>query len=69
MKILKWLFNTNIGYFILEHKYQYNGIDYKGYILCRGYRMFGLFGYDKLVIATDEEELKQIINFYINKTK
>lgn len=53
-RLLKKIFNTNTGYFLKPVPYFYDGEWHMGYILCKGYIMFGLSGYD-------------VISHYINK--
>lgn len=60
MKKLKELFekafNTNTGYFIKKVIYWYQGRSEVGYVLCRGFVMFGIPGYDRLGVFVDQED-------------
>jgi hypothetical protein len=62
MKILKKIFNANTGYFIKNHTYYYDGKPHVGYIVCRGYVMFGITGYDKVDIFVEKNEADEFIN-------
>ena len=55
-KLFNKIFNTNTGYFIRSHVYKYNGTRQIGYILCKGYIMFGIPGYDRIEIYLTREE-------------
>jgi len=57
--MLKKIFNTNTGYFIKRVPYQSEGRHYIGYVLCRGYIMFGIPGYDKIEVYTDKTEAEE----------
>ena len=57
MKIIDYLFNDNLGYFIKEFVYQVDSDKYVGYILCQGYRLFGVYGYVKISHCFDMNEL------------
>ena len=57
MKWFKTLFNTNTGYFIDKLVYYYEGEPYLGYILCQGYVLFVIPGYDRVGIYCDKESL------------
>jgi len=59
---LKFLFNSNTGYFLNEHGYYYEGRRYKGWVLCRGYRFLGIPGFERLEIFTDLDEAQKILN-------
>lgn len=63
--LFKKLFNTNTGYFIKSVFYYYNGENHIGYIICKGYIMFGIPGYDRIEILIDKTEaetkLKKLI--------
>lgn len=54
--MLRRIFNSNTGYFLNHHTYHYKGEEEIGYILCRGYVMFGIPGYKKLSIFTNKSE-------------
>lgn len=53
---MKKLFNFNTGYFLKEHIYYYEGKPYVGYVLCRGYIMFGISGHTKIDTYTNKKE-------------
>lgn len=63
--ILKKLFNSNTGYFINTHHYRYNCKNEVGYIVCQGYRMFGIFGFDRLEVFTDKKEAENYLKSLI----
>lgn len=52
------LFNLNTGYFINNIRYYYNSKPYLGFQLCKGYRIFGIPGYDTLALCCDRESLE-----------
>lgn len=54
--IFKKLFNLNTGYFINEVSYFYEGRTYIGYVLCKGYVLFGIPGYDKIDCFVDKSD-------------
>lgn len=58
-KIFKNIFNSNTGYFIKEISYSYKGIHAVGYVLCKGYIMFGIPGYDRIGVYLDKQEALQ----------
>ena len=58
-KIFKKIFNTNTGYFIKEISFPYKGIRAVGYVLCKGYIMFGIPGYDRIGVYLDKQEALQ----------
>ena len=43
---MKKIFNLNTGYFIKELIYDYESKYYIGYMICKGYIIFGIPGYD-----------------------
>ena len=53
------VFNTNTGYFIKEVSYFYKGVNAVGFILCKGYIMFGIPGYDRVGVFVDKAEAKE----------
>jgi hypothetical protein len=55
-QMLKKIFNTNTGYFIKEVTYYFEGNYEIGYVLCKGYLMFGIPGYDVVRVYTDRTE-------------
>ena len=59
---MKKLFNSNTGYFLKTHTYYYNGNLEIGYILCKGYRMFGIAGYSRLNVFVDKKEAEAALN-------
>jgi len=61
-EMFKKIFNTNTGYFIKPHVYRYSETQEIGYILCKGYIMFGIPGYDRIEIYLDWEEAIRILN-------
>ena len=56
-QMLKKIFNTNTGYFIKEVTYDFRGNYEVGYVLCKGYLMFGIPGYDVVRVYTDKTEV------------
>lgn len=56
-KIVNYLFNDNVGYFVQEHIYFYEGRPYIGYVVCQGFRFFGIYGYTRIVHTPDKETL------------
>ena len=63
--MLKKLFNTNTGYFIKNQTYSYEGKVEIGYILCKGYIMFGIPGYDRLNVFVDKNEAEATLNTFV----
>jgi hypothetical protein len=59
MKMLKKIFNTNTGYFIKKVTYDFRGNYEIGYVLCKGYVIFGIPGYDVIGVYTDKPKLEQ----------
>ena len=57
---MKRLFNFNTGYFLKERIYHYDGKPCIGYILCKGYILFGLSGYDKIDVYVDKQDAEQM---------
>ena len=60
--MLKKLFNSNTGYFLNTHVYDYQGKPQIGYVLCKGYIMFGIPGYDRLGVFIDKDEAETALN-------
>jgi hypothetical protein len=60
--MFKKIFNFNTGYFINETLYWYNGKLEIGYVLCKGYILFGLFGYDRINVFVDKTEANNALN-------
>ena len=60
-KLFSKIFNLNTGTFIKELVYYYEGKAYVGYIVCRGYILFGLFGYDRLEYCLTKKEAENSI--------
>lgn len=46
MNFFKKIFNLNTGYFIKKLPYEYENKYYIGYMICKGYIIFGISGYD-----------------------
>jgi hypothetical protein len=63
--MLKKLFNTNTGYFLNTLTYFYNGKVETGYILCKGYIMFGIPGYSRLNVFVDKNEAEAALNTFV----
>ena len=63
-KLFKKLFNTNTGYFLKSVVYFYEGKAQIGYILCKGYILFGISGYDRINYFVDKEAANKEINFF-----
>ena len=59
--IINFLFNENVGYFINEHVYYYEGQPYIGYVICQGFRFFGVYGYTRIAHAHDKQTLLEVI--------
>jgi len=57
----KCLFNTEMGYRVIEYPYEYDGKRYIGYVLVKPYRMFGIYGYDRVTHFTDINSLNTFI--------
>lgn len=67
MKIFKWLFNENTGFFINSIPYDYDGKTYIGFVICQGFRFFGILGYTRISHCVDKEEVnKEIKRLKIN---
>ena len=58
--LFKKVFNTNTGYFIKEVSYFYEGKPEVGYVLCKGYIMFGIPGYDRIGVYIDKSEVEEV---------
>ena len=58
-QMLKKIFNTNTGYFIKTVVYFYREDSKIGYVLCKGYLMFGIPGYDVVEIYIDETKARE----------
>jgi hypothetical protein len=65
--MLKRFFNSNTGYFLNTHLYDYEGETYIGYVLCRSYVFLGIEGYKKIEVFAEKDEadsaLRQMNNF------
>ena len=58
-KLSEFLLNTNTGYFIKEHLYYWEGTLKIGFVLCKGYSILGIPGWDRVgVFLTKEEALE-----------
>ena len=57
----KKLFNTNVGYYLKEIYYPFEGKTYVGYVICKGYLFLGFFGYDKVAYCYDMDEVNETI--------
>jgi len=53
---LKKAFNSNTGYFLNRVIYFWEGKSEVGYVLCRGYVMFGIPGFDRVGVYFDYDE-------------
>jgi hypothetical protein len=60
--MLKKLFNSNTGYFIKEHPYWWDNKLEMGYILCKGFILFGISGYDRVNVFVDKTEAYNALN-------
>lgn len=58
-RIFNYLFNPNLGYFLKEIWYPFEGEMYVGYVICKGYRFMGIFGYDRIIHCYDMEVVKK----------
>ncbi len=65
--IIRSLFNLNTGYFIKPVTYFYNGEYNVGYILCKGYKIFGVTGYDRIDTFIDCKEAQDALNKLISE--
>ena len=65
--MIKKLFNSNTGYFINTLTYFYKGKVEIGYILCKGYIMFGITGYSRLNVFVDKSEAESALNTFLIK--
>lgn len=61
-KFIKGLFNTNTGYFINTISYYYECKYYTGYILCKGFIIFGIPGYDRIEIFLNKNDAETSLN-------
>jgi len=50
-----------MGYRVIEYPYEYEGKRYIGYVLVKPYRMFGIYGYDRVTHFTDINSLNVFI--------
>jgi hypothetical protein len=55
-KILERIFNTNKDYFIKSVVYEYEGKSEIGYVLCKGYILFGIKGYKRIGYFVEKNE-------------
>lgn len=55
------LFNLNMGYKVIEYPYFYENFRYIGYILIKPYRLFGIYGYDRIKHFIDKEALNEFL--------
>jgi hypothetical protein len=62
--MLKKLFNSNTGYFLNTQTYYYKGNFEIGYILCKGYKIFGIHGYRRLNVFVDKNEAEAALTMY-----
>ena len=61
---LRKLFNTNTGYFLKSVLYFYNGNAEIGFILCKGFILFGISGYDRINYFVDKKDAEKELNFF-----
>ncbi len=61
-QIWKKFFNPNVGYYLKQVYYQYNDERCVGYVICRGFIFFGLFGYDKIECCVDMREVNETLS-------
>ena len=59
--LIKKLFNLNTGYFLNPHIYYYKGEQRVGYILCKGYSVLSIPGFERLSIFTDKLEAESVL--------
>ena len=64
---MKKLFNLNTGYFLNPHTYYYKGEEEIGYILCRGYVMFGIPGYKRISVFTNKLDAQSALLTILKK--
>lgn len=55
-KLFKSLFNLNTGFFIKECLYTASGRPHVGYVLCKGFKLFGIRGYDRIDVFIDKSD-------------
>jgi hypothetical protein len=67
MKLIKKLFNSNTGYFLNSHTYYYKEKEEIGYILCRGYVMFGIPGYKRITMFTNKLDAQSALLTLLKK--
>jgi hypothetical protein len=60
-RLFNYLFALDLGYFIKDVWYSYEGEMYVGYVICRGYRFFGIFGYDRVSHCFDMNEVNKTL--------
>jgi len=65
-KIIKKLFNTNTGYFLESIPYYYEGEQYIGYVVRRGYIMFGIPGHTKVSIFLNKSDAESHVELWNN---
>ena len=61
MKIIRkigWFIFHYDEHFINTHIYYYEGKPYKGYELGLGWYICGIFGYDRIALCCDKEQLE-----------
>ena len=61
-RIGRIFFDFNTGYFLKSVTYYYNGEYHVGYILCRGWKIFGIHGYDRIKVFIDRIQAKDELN-------
>lgn len=60
-KILNFFFNPNTGYYLNPVPYEYKGESCMGYVLCKGYVILGIPGYERIDIFPDREEAEEAL--------
>jgi hypothetical protein len=60
-KLFNYLFNEDLGCFVRPTFYEFEGKTYVGYVLCRGYRFFGIYGVERISHCYDIDDLYETI--------
>jgi hypothetical protein len=62
IKLIKKVFNTDMGYQVIEYPYIYEGLYCVGYVIIKPYIMFGLYGYDRITHFSCKETLDRFLS-------
>ena len=68
-RLIKYLFNSEVGYFAERIKYDSDGVPYIGYLLYRKYRWFGIPCTKRIAVCVDYEHLLNTLKRFNLKLK